>query len=96
METKEIEVRCPCCESNLAIDVRTRKVLRWARPAELDELGKPVPNEANWDAALDRARGRERGAIDKFDQALSKEQSRAQDLDELFRKAEEKLRDEEE
>ena len=91
METKEIDVRCPCCESSLSIDVRTAKVLRWGRPTELDDHGKPVLREENWDEALGRVVGREGAALDKFDQALSKEKTRGKDLDDLFRKAEEKL-----
>ena len=96
METKQIDIQCPCCESSLSVDVRTEKVLRWARPTEVDEYGKPVLREADWDTAMGRVAGREKGAIDKFDQALSREQSRGKDLDDLFRKAEEKLRDERE
>lgn len=96
METKQIDVTCPCCASRLSIDVRTAKVLRAAPPTELDETGKPVLKEERWDEALGRVSGRERSSGDKFDQALSKEQRRAEDLDELFRKAREKLRGEEE
>jgi hypothetical protein len=74
--------------------VRTAKVLRWSRPTELDEQGKPVLREASWDEALGRVTGRERSASDKFDSALSKEKTRARDLDDLFRKAQDKLREE--
>ena len=91
---KEIEVSCPCCDRRLWIDVRTEKVLRHAAPAELDELGKPKANEASWDEAMGRALGREERAVDKFDDALSRERNRTKDLDELFRKAEERARDE--
>ncbi len=96
METKQIDVACPCCRSHLSIDVRTRKVLRWAPEGELDETGKPVLKEERWDDALGRVSGREKSATDKFDQALSKEKSRPKDLDDLFRKAQEKTREDDE
>ncbi len=91
METKEISVSCPCCESRLAIDVRTRKVMRWSKKEELDSTGKPVVRAEDWDNAFDRVAKRQDSATDKFDDALSREKSREKDLDDLFRKAKEKL-----
>lgn len=84
---KEIEIDCPCCESRLLIDVRTRTVLRHAPKGGLDEFGKPLRDASRWDAANEKVgRGGERGR-DAFDQALSKEKSRDQDLDDLFDRA---------
>ncbi len=91
MDTKQIDVDCPCCRSRLSIDVRTERVLRWSPPGGVDEGGKPLVREERWDDALGRVTGREKTAGDKFDQALTKEKGRAKDLDELFRRAQEKL-----
>ena len=89
--TKEIEVDCPCCESRLLIDVRTRAVLRHAPKERLDEFGKPMKDASRWDAANEKiGRGSERGK-DAFDQALSKEKSRGEDLDDLFDRAKSKV-----
>src|SRR5262245_25268429 len=91
MDQKEVNVDCPCCQSRLEIDVRTAKVVRWRKPGESDETGKPVLRESDWTSASDRVSKRLGEAGDKFDQSLTREKRRAQDLDELFRKANEKL-----
>ena len=92
MDTKAVEVICPCCESRLEIDVRTGKVVRSRKKGEQDETGKPVMRESDWTAASERVSQRMGSAGDKFDQSLSKEKGRAKDLDELFRKASDKLK----
>jgi hypothetical protein len=92
MDTKETRVTCPCCQSRLEIDVRTSTVVRWRRPGELDETGKPVLKESDWGSASERVAKRLVSAAEKLEQGLSKEQSRERDLDELFRKASDKLR----
>lgn len=84
MSDKEIEVRCPCCESVLVVDVRSRAVLRHVPPAQLDELGKPILDPKRWDQAQDRVRDRSDKAQDAFDSALAKEKGRGRDLDDLF------------
>lgn len=91
MDAKDVKVVCPCCESRLEIDVRTATVVRWSRKGESDETGKPVVRESDWRAAAERVQGRLGSADDKFDQSLTREKKRSQDLDELFRKANEKL-----
>lgn len=97
MDARSHEVTCPCCESRLEVDARTGKLVRWAKKAELDEQGKPRVRESDWSSASERVRDRLGSAADKFDQSLSREKTRGKDLDELFRKANEKLgrRDEE-
>src|SRR5688572_9514273 len=90
MSEKEIEVRCPCCEATLIVDVRTRTVLRHAPKAQLDETGKPVLDPARWDQAKSRVQGRTGKATDAFDAALAREQSRPKDLDALFEQAKKK------
>jgi len=91
METKDVRVECPCCHSRIEIDVRTGKVVRWNRASEADESGKPVVRESDWGTATERVSKRMGAAADKFDESLQREQTRSRDLDELFRKANEKL-----
>ena len=91
MDTKEIQVTCPCCESRLEVDVRTARIVRWRKKGETDETGKPVVRDSDWTAASDRVSKRLGSATDKFDESLSREKTRGKDLDELFRKANDKL-----
>ena len=92
METKQIDVECPCCNTRLTVDVLTRTVLRHAPPEQLDETGKQVLDEGRWDAANEKVAGRRSDALDKFDAALGKERSREQDLDDLFEQAKRKAK----
>ena len=91
-EKKDATVVCPCCESRIELDLRTGKVLRWRRPEELDETGKPVLTESDWEDASKRVAGRMGQAQDRFEDGLSREKSRESDLDDLFKKAKDKLR----
>jgi len=91
MDQKETQVTCPCCESRLEVDVRTGAVVRWRKKGELDETGKPVLREADWTAASERVGKRLGSAADRFEQGLSREKGREKNLDDLFRKANEKL-----
>jgi len=95
METKEIEVACPCCESVLLVDVRTRQVLRWHEAGdgerESDEERR-ARGEVRWSRANENVGGRLDNAADKFEQGLSREKSRERDLDDLFRQANERLK----
>lgn len=92
METKQIDLDCPCCNARLTVDVLTRTVLRHAPPEQVDETGKPVLDEGRWDQASDKVSGRKQAALDKFDSALGKEQSREQELDDLFEQAKRKAK----
>ena len=91
MNAKDVEITCPCCESRIEVDVRSGKVLRWSKKGESDETGKPILRESDWNAAAERVNKRLGSATGKFDDSLTREKSRAQDLDDLFRKANEKL-----
>ena len=91
MDTKDVLVTCPCCESRLEIDARTGKVVKWRPKEELDETGKPKVDEKDWDDASTRVETRMGGAAERFEQGLAKEQNRERDLDDLFRKARKKL-----
>jgi hypothetical protein len=91
MESKQLEIACPCCQSRILVDVRTGKILRTLRPEELDSSGKPVVGERDWDQALGRVRGRDEQKESKLDDALTRERDRSKNLDDLFREAQEKL-----
>ncbi len=93
MDTKQIDVTCPCCKSRLAVDVRTSKILRWSPEREVDELGKTRPTESGWERALGKAQTRPGEGADPFDAALRKEKEREADLDRRFRDASEKAAD---
>jgi hypothetical protein len=88
---KEVETKCPCCESTLVVDVRTGKVLRHAPPAQVDETGKMQLDEGRWDSATERSSSRSADASDKFDQALGDERSKESRFDDLFDKAKKKV-----
>ena len=88
---KEIEIDCPCCESRLLVDVRTQTVLRHVPKASLDEFGKPVQDGGRWDDANKTVQDRKSRGTDAFDAALNREKSRARDLDDLFKKAKDKV-----
>lgn len=90
MGPKQIDVTCPCCSTVLTVDVLTRQILRREEP--------PKPGEAEggdsgdrWGAARERVSGRVEGSQDKLDQALAEERDKEARLDDLFRKANEKL-----
>lgn len=91
MDTKQLEISCPCCNTRLSVDVRTGVVVRSRRPEERDETGKPIVREADWSNAFDKVKQRSDGAGSKLDQALQNEREKSSRLDDLFRKAKEKL-----
>lgn len=93
MGTKQIDVVCPCCNTRLTVDVLTRKILRHAAPAQIDETGKAVLDMGRWDSAKKRVSGRGSTSADKFESALGKEKTRSGDLDDLFDKAKRKVQD---
>ncbi|MEM7305691.1 MAG: hypothetical protein AAF682_03420 [Planctomycetota bacterium] len=84
METKEVAIRCPCCDSRIVVDVRTQKILTWARAGEVDAEGRPKVTEQDWDEAQKRAEGRLETGLDKFEAGLAREASRDKDLDALW------------
>jgi DNA-directed RNA polymerase subunit RPC12/RpoP len=93
MDTKEIEIACPCCSSRLVIDVRTQTVLRARRPEELDVTGKPKVSEKDWGDALGRVKSRTDEAPGRLDDLLAKEREKRSRLDDLFKAANDKLKD---
>ena len=92
MEIKDVDVACPCCGTRITVDVRTRKILRTRPPKKLDESGKPVVKAKDWDQISSKVEGRLGAADSKFEDGLSKEKTREEDLDDLFHKANEKVK----
>jgi hypothetical protein len=83
MAKKDITVVCPCCETEIVVDVLTQKVLR--------HRAKGATAESTWGEAHARVAGREGRGTDAFDAALSGEKSRVRDLDDLFDAAKKKV-----
>jgi hypothetical protein len=75
----------------LVVDVLSAKVLMHAPKEKLDATGKVVLDEGRWDSARTKVAGRGKRGGDAFDQALGKEQTREADLDDLFKKAKDKV-----
>ncbi|MCE9594156.1 MAG: hypothetical protein K8S98_08180 [Planctomycetes bacterium] len=92
MDTREIEVVCPCCNQRLSIDVRTERVMRSSAPKVLDEAGKPKVEAKDWDQALSKVKGREAQGTDKLDAFLDGERGKAQRLEDKFHEAQKKLK----
>jgi hypothetical protein len=84
MSAKEIEITCPCCQSRLSVDVLTAKVMR-------HEAGDTSAKHDTWASAQEKVRGRTASGTSKLDQALESERGKADRLDDLFRKAKDKL-----
>ena len=92
MNDKQIEIACPCCASRILIDVRTGTILRTRKAGEVDlETGKPKVGEADWADALGKVRRRTDTGQSKLDDALARERDKTTRLDDLFKKASEKL-----
>jgi len=92
MDSKQLEISCPCCATRLTIDVRTESVLRARRAEETDATGKPKVGEKDWSEALGRVQKRTADAPSKLDEALQKERDKRSRLDDLFSQANEKLK----
>ena len=85
MGAKEIDITCPCCAARITVDAATGKVLR---SREEKSGGKADM----WESAQANVRQRTTQGADKLESALEKERGKADRLDELFRKAQEKNR----
>lgn len=96
MDSKQLEIACPCCATRLLIDVRTETVLRARRPEEKDDTGKPKLGEKDWSDALGKVRKRTEDAPGKLDDMLQRERDKRSRLDDLFKEANDKLKQREE
>ncbi len=97
MDTRQLEITCPCCKTQLVVDVRTEQVLKAVTPAATDESGKPKMSEKDWSKALGKVKDREASGTGKLDAFLESERTKQSRLDDKFREAQKKLkpRDEE-
>ena len=75
----EIEVTCPCCQSTLVIDVNLKRVVSHSEP---ERGNKPELSDAHRLLAEEAAR---REAI--FQQSVSAEKTRGDDLSKRFEEA---------
>lgn len=91
METKQIEVDCPCCQSRLAIDVRTARVLRSRPKGQVDEAGKPKVGEADWTDAFGKVKTREAERDGRLGAMLDEQRRRSDELESRFQAARKKL-----
>lgn len=87
MNSREIDVVCPCCSSRLSIDVRTSQVMKTVRK---DDPASERPANDPWAAAQDKVRQRTQSGTDKMDSALEYERGKAQRFDDLFKRATDK------
>ena len=76
-----IQVRCPCCGRSLEVDTRTGK-------ARAHDQGK-----AGLDALLDKQKSESERLGELFDGARGAERERSSELDDLFRDAKRKSKD---
>jgi len=95
VDAKEVRITCPCCQAKLDVDVRTEKVVRWR-----EERSGEVPGEKSepqdFDALARRVTDRSGSVLGKFDDNLERVKRRGKDLDDLFRRANEKLKEDDE
>jgi len=83
MKKKDLELKCPDCGSHLRVDRETGQVIAHGpeeRPTDLLDVVRGIE-------------GRHQAKSDAFDAALDAEKGRKQELDDLFRKAAEKSKD---
>ncbi|MFT7670856.1 MAG: hypothetical protein ACI8X5_003569 [Planctomycetota bacterium] len=91
MQNKQIDVDCPCCTTRLTVDVLTQTVVRAVSPQELDAFGDPIVPGKRWDSAKERVDQRSASAEDRLESALNEEKGKESHLDDLFKKANEKI-----
>lgn len=95
MESKQIEITCPCCASRILVDVRTGAILRTRGRDEGPGAEGAEEGRQDWSKALGRVQKRSTEAPGKLDAALEREREKRARLDDLFLKANEKLKDKE-
>jgi hypothetical protein len=92
MESKQIEITCPCCASRILVDVRTGAILRTRERDEAAAAAEGAEGGRDWSKALGRVQKRSSEAPGKLDEALERERDKRTRLDDLFLKANEKLK----
>ncbi|MDZ4773988.1 MAG: hypothetical protein SGI72_12735 [Planctomycetota bacterium] len=85
MTNKQIEVTCPCCSAKLTVDVLTSRVMR-------TEQSETSVGGDKWASAQKRVSGRNQSGAEKLENALEEERGKKSRLDDLFKKAQDKLK----
>lgn len=78
---KDIEIKCPCCGTEILVDVATRKVIRHS--------GEKKPEET-LDDMLDKEKSREKDPDKKLDAVFGEMKKRKTELEDLFNEAKKK------
>ena len=82
MAGKDLELRCPDCGARLRVDARTGQVVAHSRDEKPQDLGEAARQSEAKGAAKEEA----------FRAAMQAERSRKQELEDLFRKAADKAK----
>jgi hypothetical protein len=85
MSAKQIEVTCPCCSAKLTVDVLTAHVMR-------TEQSETSPSGDKWASAQRKVSGRTQSGTEKLENALEEERGKKARLEDLFKKAQNKLK----
>ncbi len=85
MAGKDLEIRCPDCGTRIRLDPRTGQIVAHSRDEKPQDLGEAARLHQQKNAAKEEA----------FRSALAAEKGRKQELDDLFKKAAEKARQDE-
>lgn len=84
MAAAELSISCPCCGAQLRVDPQTGKVAAAPAAAKPKDLSEVVT----------RVQGRSAKVQDSFSAALDAERRRKQELEDLFKKAQDKVKTE--
>lgn len=85
MSAKQIDVTCPCCSAKLTVDVLTARVMR-------TEQSETAASGDKWASAQQKVSGRTVSGAEKLENALEDERGKKVRLDDLFKKAQDKLK----
>ncbi len=80
---RSLIVVCPCCQTELDIDIATRKVIRHGPKLR----GDVKPDPSRFDEALRNVESRRKEALSEFERARESLKSRDRKLDSAFRDA---------
>jgi hypothetical protein len=80
--SKNLQVECPCCATQLVVDAKTGEIISHERPA--------VDHEANFDKAMSEVRESAQKRSDAFQNAFQKTQDLGDLLDRKFEEAKKK------
>lgn len=87
-----VNVKCPCCSSVLEVDVTLERVVAWRRGSHLKDDARA--GEDGLDVAMRNQRDTKHRAESDFLAAQDQLKHQSEHLEDLFRKAKEKAKDE--